>query len=303
MSKLKEEVVNELHKPARRNFKRRSVVLKGIDDLWQADLIEFIPYARQNNGHKYLLTIIDCFSKFAWGIPIKSKSATDVMNGFKQVLGARIPKNLQTDHGKEFYNTNFRTLMKEYAINHYSTYSNMKASIVERFNRTLKNALWKKFSLQGSYKWMPIIQNQIAKYNNTKHRTIGMKPSKVRGKKIEAILLAQVYSGKRPIIKKLPKYQTGQYVRISKHKAQFAKGYQPSWSAEIFRIRKVKNTIPVTYHIDDCNGQPIAGGFYEEELQLVKHPNIYLVEKVLMKRGKKMLVKWLGFDSTHNSWI
>jgi hypothetical protein len=130
-----------------------------------------------------------------------------------------------------------------------------------------------------------------------------MKPSEVRGKKIEAILLDQVYSGKSPIIKKPPKYQIGQYVRISKHKAQFAKGYQPSWSTEIFQIRKVKKTIPVTYHIDDCNGQAIAGGSYEEELQLVKHPNTYLVEKVIKKRGKKKLVKWLGFDSSHNRRI
>lgn len=298
---IKQQIVNELHKPARRNFKRRSVILKGIDDLWQADLIEMIPYARQNNGFKYILVVIDGFSKFAWAEPLKTKSASEVANAFSRILQlGRKPKNLQTDQGKEFFNAVFSKLMSKHNINHYSTYSNIKACIAERFNRTLKNRLWKQFSLQGSYKWTKILPSLMKHYNNTKHRTINMKPSSVKGKKIERKLLLSVYT--KASDARLPKYAVNDHVRISKYRSQFAKGYTPSWTTEIFRITHVRKTKPITYLLSDIYGNPIQGGFYEEEIQKVKHPDVYLVEKILKRKGDKVLVKWLGFDSSHNSW-
>ncbi|KAL6417814.1 hypothetical protein ACFW04_012515 [Cataglyphis niger] len=85
------------------------------------------------------------------------------------------PKNLQTN-GKEFYNKDFQKLMKQNEINHYSTYSDKKAAIVERFNRSLKELMWKQFSIQGNYKWVDILPNLLNIYNNRKHRTIGITP-------------------------------------------------------------------------------------------------------------------------------
>jgi hypothetical protein len=301
-SVIKQQIVNEIHKPARRNFKRRSVILKGIDDLWQADLIEMIPHARINGGYKYILVVIDGFSKYAWTEPLKNKTSSDVTNAFQKILKLkRIPKNLQTDQGKEFFNTPFTKLMKKYDINHYATFSNIKACIAERFNRTLKNRLWKQFSLQGSYKWTSILPNIMKSYNNIKHRTIKMKPSAVKGSKIEKILLETVYS-KLSADRKKSKFVIDDYVRISKYRSMFAKGYTPSWTAEIFKIVNVNKTKPVTYHISDKTGNVIQGGFYEEELQKVKHPDMYLVEKIVKRKDNKVLVKWLGFDSSHNTW-
>lgn len=94
----------------------------------------------------------------------------------------RIPKNLLTDDGKEFFNKQFQQLMRINNINHYSTYSVLKASIVERFNRTLKGMMWKEFSFQGSFKWIDIYIKLVDKYNNTYHRTITMKPNEVDSK-------------------------------------------------------------------------------------------------------------------------
>lgn len=180
----RQQVVNELHKPARRNYVRRRVIMKGMNDLLQADLVEMIPYAQMNKNYKYLLTIIDTFSKFAWAIPIKTKSAPDVSAALDSVLKTLKypPKNLQTDDGKEFFNARVKKLMAEYNINHYSTFSGLKASIVERFNRTLKNRMWKQFSMQGTYKWIDMVSGLVANYNNTKHRTIKMKPNQVSKK-------------------------------------------------------------------------------------------------------------------------
>ena len=165
-------LVEKLHKPARRNYSRRNFDVRGLDETWQADLIEMIPYVRDNKGYRYQLTIIDIFSKYAWVIPVKRKTGKDVSEAMKSVLvKGRVPKNLQTDRGKEFYNSDFQKLMNTYKIKLYSTYSNLKASICERFNRTLKSAMWKNFSLRGNYKWLDILPDLLTAYNNRKHRT------------------------------------------------------------------------------------------------------------------------------------
>ena len=293
-------VIDELHKQARRNYPRRKFQMRDIDETWQADLVEMQPYSRENQGHRYMLTVIDVFSKFAWAVPVKQKTGKDVSLAMKSILRqGQVPKNLQTDQGKEFYNSIFYDLMKKYKINLYSTYSNLKASICERFNRTLKSKMWKKFNLNGNFKWLNILPKLIAAYNNTKHRTISMKPKNVTSRE-------QVIDRfKKPSNVKTskPKFKVGDKVRVSKAKQIFEKGYTPNWSTEIFTVTKVAPTIPVTYHLKDYKDQPISGGFYEQELLKAKYPDVYLVEKILQRRGNQVLVKWLGFDNTHNSWI
>lgn len=186
----KESVVNEIHKNARLNFKRRHVVMKDIDDLWQADLVDMQSHSKNNSNNRYILAVIDTFSKYAWAYSLKEKNKVNVTQAFKKLLEAgRIPKNLQTDLGKEFYNNDFKKLILKYNINHYSTYSTKKASIVERFIRTLKNMLYKQFSLQGTYKWSNSLLDKVIKtYNCSIHRTIRMKPIEVNHNNKEIIL-------------------------------------------------------------------------------------------------------------------
>lgn len=101
---------------------------------------------------------------------------------WKKVLGEQVPNNLQIDEGREFFNRDFKKLMTKYNINHYSVFRNKKACIVERVNRTLKYMMWKEFNIQGNYKWLDILDLVVKKYNNKKHRTIGIKPSQVNKK-------------------------------------------------------------------------------------------------------------------------
>lgn len=303
MSNIKEQVVNELHKAARKNFPRRHVILKGLNDLIQADLVEMIPYAQKNKGNRYILNVINAFSKFAWAQPVKRKNAKDVASAMEKILleMKTKPKNLQTDLGGEFYNKEFKELTDKFKINHYSTYSNLKASIVERLNRTLKNWMWKRFSMQGNYSWLTLLPEIVAKYNNTKHGTINMKPVDVT-KKDEKYLLKHSYNYPKKIGRKR-KFRVGDYVRISKHREAFSKGYTPNWSNEVFKILKVRKTNPLTYFLEDEQKNQIKGGFYKQEIQKVLYPDIYLVEKVLRRKGNKLYVKWLGLNRTHNSWI
>src|SRR5436190_16074331 len=137
---FKTKIVHELHRSARKNFPRRNVVLKGINDLFQADLIDLTKHSKVNKGFKYLLNVINCFTKYAYSVPLKNKNASSVSNAMKHILqgGDVTMRYLQTDDGKEFYNSLFQAIMKKHNIHHYSTKSEKKASIIERFNRTLK---------------------------------------------------------------------------------------------------------------------------------------------------------------------
>lgn len=302
----RKEIVKELHKPARRNFPRRQTVVKGIHDLYQADLVEMKQFSKLNKGFKYILTVIDCFTKVAHAVPLSNKtgdSVTDAMKGILIKIKHRI-KNLQTDDGTEFFNSKFTKLMSLFQINHYSTYSEKKASIIERFNRTLKSAMYKRFSERGSYVWYDILPSLIQKYNGTVHRTIGIKPLSVN-KRNERLILERIKkTTKPPTEKQLPrKYFIDDQVRISKYKNIFTKGYLPNWTNEVFTVHRIQPTTPETYILKDSKGKILHGGFYGHELLKSGIGNVYLVEKILRRNKDKLLVRWLGFDKSHDSWI
>lgn len=301
-SEAKQRIIDELYKPARKKFPRRKTVIKGLDDLWQADLIDISNFHKVNKSNKFILIIIDCFSKYLFVRPLKTKSAEEVTKAMSSIFEQtkRVPRNLQTDEGKEFFNNSFKKLMNQHNINHYHTFSPIKAAIVERVIRTIKEKLYKFFNLQGTYNWINHIDDIVQEYNSTIHSTTGHKPINVTKQK-ESILLKSVFN--QPKIAGLNKFKIGDVVRISKYKHIFEKGYTPKWTTELFKVKKIKVTNPVTYLLEDMRGQPIMGGFYEKELQLTRAKDIYLIEKVVRKRGNKLFVKWLGFDNKFNSWI
>lgn len=302
----KQDVVNELHKAARRNFSRRSTILKGIDDLWQADLIDLQKYSQYNKGYKYVLVVIDAFSKYVWTKPLKSKIKNSVTNAMQSIItsSSRHPKNLQTDLGTEFYNDVFKQLMRKYKINHYSTYSVKKASIVERVIRTLKSHLYKLFSLIGQYHWLGKNLDSVVDYynNDTVHRITKFKPIDV-SKLNEDLVRSNIIKTQKQKTNQRSNFRIGDYVRISKYKGEFYKGYTPNWSTEIFRITKVNDTNPKTYQIEDRHNHIILGSFYGYELQRTEFPDIYLIEKVIKRKGNKLFVKWLGLGNEENSWV
>jgi hypothetical protein len=302
VSSERRRLVEELHAPARKNFPRRRVIIRGYDDLWQADVVEMRPYSSSNKGYHYILTVIDSLSKYSWAVPLKTKGGRETADAIAGIIreSGRCPKNLQTDMGKEFYNADVQKLLKKHDINHYSTYSVLKASIVERYNRTLKNEMWKQFTLNGNYKWIDLLPRLVSNYNARKHRTIGMRPIDV-SPAIAEKLLDMVYSHVK--IAGPAKFKVGDSVRVSKYKTVFEKGFTPNWTTEVFKIAKVQITNPVTYLLKDYKGKPVVGGFYEYELHRATHPDVYLVEKILRRKGNKVYVKWLRFDGSHNSWI
>ncbi|XP_070155846.1 uncharacterized protein [Polyergus mexicanus] len=155
-------------------------------------------------------------------------------------------------------------------------------------------------TLNGTYKWVDALPRLVSDYNARKHRTIGMRPIDVTPA-ITDKLLNTVYSNVK--IAAPARFKVGNPVRVSKYKTIFEKGYTPNWTTEVFKIIKVQRTNPVTYLLEDYRGKSIAAAFYEYELHRATYPDVYLVEKVLRRRGDEVYVKWLGFDGSHNSWI
>ena len=124
-----------LHRPTRRKFKRRKMICVGLDHLWQIDLADLTSLAVHNDGFKYLLTCIDCFSRFAWAVPIKNKTAQYVTDAFVSIVTTRRPTYLQSDKGGEFLNSTFQSFLKDQGILHYTSENDdIKCALVERFN-------------------------------------------------------------------------------------------------------------------------------------------------------------------------
>ena len=125
-------------------------------------------------------TCIDVFSKFVWVVPLKNKTGESLVNGFQIILDTgRSHENLQTDKGTEFLNRNFQSFLKEKNTHFFTTNSELKASVVERFNRTLKTRMWKYFTAKNTRVYIDILQDIVQGYNNSYHRSIGRTPSPV----------------------------------------------------------------------------------------------------------------------------
>ena len=299
-----------LHKPTRKRFPRRTVYSKGIADLIQADIADLSHIARYNDGYKYLLTAIDVFSKRAWALPLKSKTGREVAAAFENILQERPFNMCQTDKGGEFYNATFRSLMEKWNMRHYSSENeDLKASVVERWNRTLKGRMFRYFTAHHTRRYVDALPDIVHSYNNTRHRSIGMAPLQVVEANEDKV--RQKLYPKKP---KRPRWklEVGQRVRIATAREPFRKGYEEGrWSRELFVVDQRRPTAPVTYTLVDLLGEPIKGAFYEAELQKVKQPeddSLFAVESVLKTRRKRngrgveYFVKWQGYPDKFNSW-
>ena len=296
---LTQQNVYSLHKPIRHRFKKRRVIVSKIDDQWQADLVDMQKNKSQNKNFNYILTVIDIFSKFAWAIPIKNKTGDSITRAFEIIFKDRIPTKLHTDKGLEFINKSTKNLFKRKGIHWFATENETKAQVVERFNRTLKSKMYKYFTAKGTKTWINIIDELVYNYNNSYHRSIKMTPVEGSLKKNSKI----VYNNLFPKLQSKPaksKFSMGDRVRISKKRKDFAKGYLPNFTEEVFIVVKVLKTEPQTYIIKDLNGEEIKGTFYNEELSRYDS-ELYEIEKVLKRKKDKFLVKWKGYEKP--SWI
>ncbi|KAJ8020517.1 hypothetical protein HOLleu_40127 [Holothuria leucospilota] len=298
-----------LHKPLRRNFKRNRVIVSGIDSQWQADLVDVSSLSRQNKGHRYILTCIDIFSKYAWARVLKNKTGKSIVNAFQSIFKERQPKSLQTDKGTEFKNQLFQQFLRKNNIHFFTTNNETKASVVERFNRTLKSRMWRYFTANGNRRYIDVLQKFLVSYNKSLHRSIGKAPEDVNVTNQEEVWQALYGRDFSPDQSEQKfKLELNDPVRISMATRPFRKGYLPQWTDEVFTVSERHSRNPPVYTLKDYGGETIEGTFYDYELQKVsKTDHTYRIEKILKRRKrngrKEYFVKWKGYPSKFNSWV
>ena len=298
-----------LNKKIIRKGETRKTLTRYPNRQWQADLVFMdVPQgapASENDGVKYLLTVIDVFSRYAWSRTLKTKKGSEIVEVFKDIFKEAKPELLQVDQGSEFYNKKFQDFLDENDVKLFSTHSDKKAAVVERFNRTLKMRMGKLFDVNQSFRYVDNLSDLVYNYNSSLHRTIKMTP-------IEAIKeknILKVYKNVNKtsdISEDKAKFNVGDLVRIPMHRNIFSKEIIGNWTIEIFKIDKVVYTTPTTYKLVDLKDEEIKGSYYEFELNKVPQSVLddsFRIEKIIEKKGNKSLVKWLGWPEKFASWI
>ncbi|XP_048588389.1 uncharacterized protein LOC125572221 [Nematostella vectensis] len=318
---LRTQSTYTVHKPYRRRYSRQRVIVNGMDEQWQADLCDMQAYSSVNDGYKYILTVIDILSKYGWAVPLKDKTGPQIVKAFEGIFkGGRQPEKLQTDDGTEFKNRTFQAFLKSKGIHYFSTRSELKASVVERFNRTLKTWMWRWFTHKETRRYIELLPELVDNYNHSYHRSIRRAPADVVTYDDAQEVWGVLYGGKKTGVKPkkakkrpLPKFHVGDKVRISKVKHIFAKGYTPNWTEEVFTVGQRYNDPKqkdYAYRLREYDGSWLEGRFYEPELQPVhidEEGELYRIERVVKSRGKgrgkEYFVKWRGWPAKYNSWV
>ena len=201
------------------------------DNIWGVDLGDMQLISKYNKGIRYLLYVIDLFSKYAWVVPLKDKKGATITNAFQSILDSskRKPNKIWVNQGSEFYNNSFKKWLKDNGFSMYSTYNEGKSVVAERFIRTLKNKIYKHMTAISKNVYFDVLNDIVDEYNNTCHRAIKMKPIDVGD---DSFADYNEESNEKD-----PKFKVGDHVRISKFKNVFAKGYTSNWSEEIFFVK------------------------------------------------------------------
>ena len=207
----------------------------------------------------YICNSFRLMYEMSWVVPLKDKRGASIVNAFQKILkeSDRKPNKIWVDKGSEFYNSSFKKWLKDNDIEMYSIHNEGKSVVAERFVRILKTKINKYMTSISKNLYIDKLDDIVDEYNNTHHITINMKPVDVKDN--------TCLDFEKEVNDKDPKFKVGGNVRTSKYKNIFAKGHTSNWSAEVFVIKKFKNTVPWAYVINDLNGEEIIGTSYEKE--------------------------------------
>ena len=298
-----EDLSNELNKPTINKFERQKVIVNHINEIHSTDLVDMSQYSKMNIGYKYIFTNIDVFSKIAYAFPLKSKKIQDIKACFQKIFMKNKPKYIWSDKEPAFLSKEMQQFFKDKNVKIYHTNSHLKAVVIERFNRSLRELMMKEFVKNNNTVWYNILPKLIKIYNNRYHSTIKMKPIQVN-KSNEKYIKENICTYDK--ISKNPKLKIGDLVRISlKRRPIFDKpSNNIKWSEELFKIHLINKSNVITHKIKDLNDEIIKGIFYERELQKTRNTSkVYIIEKIIRKNKNKYLVKWRNYSNDFNSWV
>jgi hypothetical protein len=301
-----------------REYKRprafNAYMIKKRRDFMQADVIDMSALSRMNGGVKYILLIIDCFTRFVWLFPLRSKSGGEmarVLDGWLSNLDA-VPRAFSTDLGKEFFNADVADVMRRYGVDHQKAVGTCKAAMAERANKTVQILIYKYMSDRNTRKYIDVLDELAKTYNTRGHRSLkGRTPEKADDPANEAKVLKIHRKRYAAVPRQWPKFKPNEVVRIKEESRALqpsSRAYNPQFKDELFYIDYVSEWLPVPlYHLKAAEtDEAIEGGFYSNELTRVGG-DVWKVERIIQRRGRgpnaKVLVKWQGFGDRWNSWV
>ena len=252
-------------------FPRRRVVARFKNDLWQADLIEYPALKWHNNGYKFILLVIDVFSKVIYVEPLKKKTGDLTADAMDKILqkSETPPVMLVTDGGKEFFNKYFQKVMISHNINHFRTptKTRWKASVAERANRTIKTKIQRWMSHTKKKNWISVYQQIVENYNKTPHSAHKLAPLDVTSEN-RKLVYKRLYPNSMITVE--CRLKIGDKVRKIREKKEFEKGYTENWSEEIYEIARVFQRHTVCwYKLKSLSGTILDGIWYYYQLNLV----------------------------------
>lgn len=309
---LNNQNTHNVHVVPRKKFKREQIVVEFLNEQFEADLIDVQSLARFNGGVKYLLVVIDVFSRYLMVRPLLRKTGVLVAEAVRDIfVNERVCKTLKTDLGKEFMFKGFQEMLKEFRVYHMKAYNDTKACFAERVNKSLQEKMYRYMYEKMTDKYVDVLDDIVWGYNNTVHTSTGMKPIDVTEENALELyerVYMPVVEAKYQAVKKF-KFSVGDYVRISHGKKVFARGYHEQWTEEVFKVVGRIKSVPPRYKVSDLLGEVILGSFYEAELMRCQYDagGRFRVERVLFTKmvdGKKMAkVRWKGWPKAFDSFV
>ena len=246
--------INEIYsKPPKKNYITNKTDVYYIDDIWSLDILDLKDYGSENNRkYRYVLVVIDNFSKYGWTVPLKNKYAQTIKDSFENILisSKRKPNLIESDRGKEFYNNIFQDFLNKNDIKLYSRNSSYGAVFAERFNRTIRDLLKKIVFEHGDGNWIDILPTITKQYNNKVHSSTKLTPIQASLKKNEGYVYKNLLD-KRKKVK--PKYEIGDLVRTADLKRTFSKGDTTNWSYKLYKITEIVNDTIASYKINNLS--------------------------------------------------
>ena len=244
--------INEIYsKGPKRNYATNKTDVYHIDDIWSLDILDLKDYGPENNNnYRYVLVLIDNFSKFGWTVPLKNKNAQTIKDSFENILisSKRTPNLIESDRGKEFYNNIFQDFLIKNNIKLYSRNSSYGAIFAERFNRTIRDLLKRPVFEKGDGNWIDVLPTIAKQYNNKVHSSTKLTPIQASLNKNEGYVYKNLLDKRK---KKTPKFQINDLVRTADLKRTFSKSDMTNWSYKLYKITEIINDTISSYKINN----------------------------------------------------
>ena len=267
--------INEIYsKGPKKNYATNKTDVYHIDDIWSLDILDLKDYGPENNrNHRYVLVVIDNFSKYGWTVPLKNKNSLTIKDSFENILinSKRKPNLIESDRGKEFYNKIFQDFLNKNNIKLYSRNSSFGSVFAERFNRTIRDLLKKIVFEHGDANWIDVLPTITKQYNNRIHSSTKLTPIQASLKKNEGYVYKNLLDKRKKVT---PKFQINDLVRTADLKRTFSKGDTTNWSYKLYKIIEIINDTIPAYKIDNLPERYNESLLKKTELSLKQNKDV-----------------------------